>query len=996
MTLLLLVIISIFSMVFFHKSPEEVYLSHIKKSFRGVELDGPEKSAFRDGLMTRNPVTGKINHENIQNHYRQRVKSRLPGEDRDFKWEQVNTEIAGRVRSIMIDPNDGNKLWAGAVTGGLWYSPDFRNNSAWIPVSDDWESLSISTITFDPNDTQTLYVGTGESYTSVNIYRESSSAGVGIYKSEDGGATWSLMPSTEGFDYVNDIVIKDEGGISVIYVGVASGLYQGSVFGSQPTDGLYRSDDGGTTWEQVLPNISGESVPYAVSDIELTASGDLYVGTMRNLELKGGGIILHSTDGMNWNVEDRYVTTITGEDAGLIPGRVRITSESDIVYAVATSGFVNSFDQIRDIGFFTRLMYKESDIWYDFDGPSSSWASIPWHALAFDVDPNDSKRIAAGGLNAYALSNVNSAGGLSWVGVSNWASMYYFSDYLIGYYGLTNVDSIKNHFVHADIHTVLFVPGSSDELLTATDGGVQFTADFSKSFELPTGDKLDEYSTFSHINNSFASTQYYTIALHPEEGNNEVLAGSQDNSTHTSETGEITYSSMIGGGDGAYCFFDADDPELRITSSQSNNYNIWVGDTGNGYGFSSGTFINPAAYDDRSNLLYANMAVDGGFEALNTGIEGRFLDTLGVLNINSFLGKDMLELPQFSYIELGTSSTVAFSALKISPHDDELDATMVIANQLGDVFTISGLPYSPVAVKIDNDQLPVGYVSSVDIGDTNDNILVTFSNYGVESVWYTKDGGESWENLERNLPDVPVRHGVFNPHDDKKIIIATEVGVWGLENIFSQDSEWIEYNEGLPNVRVDMLNVRKSDSVIALATHGRGVFLGKFDQGGNAAPDALFTATELEEDPTTFEFDASMSGDADGDPITYAWNFGDQSSGNGIMVSHTYAKNGTYQVELSVSDGTDVSYQTISVEVTGVPLGLEEQFDAPYPNPTSGIVNIDSSIESVKIYSISGALLFKIDQPEGTVDLTGFEKGVYLMRMRDEVQKEHTFKIFKN
>ena len=85
-------------------------------------------------------------------------------------------------------------------------------------------------------------------------------------------------------------------------------------------------------------------------------------------------------------------------------------------------------------------------------------------------------------------------------------------------------------------------------------GGCTFPADFSKNFQLPSGDRLDQYASFEHINNSFATTQYYTVALHPSMGNSEVLAGSQDNSTHTSEDGAITYSKMIGGGDGAYCF----------------------------------------------------------------------------------------------------------------------------------------------------------------------------------------------------------------------------------------------------------------------------------------------------------------------------------------------------------------------------------------------------------------------------------------------------------
>ena len=820
--------------VFLKNDSEKNYLKNIA-NLQVSNLDGPEKSVFRDVLMTMNPETGKIPDKNIQQVIRTGRRGRI-SESRDFQWQQVNTEIAGRARAIMLDPNDSDKLWLGAVTGGLWYNPDFRNNARWTPVSDHWESLSISSITFDPNDTDIFYVGTGESFTSVNIYRESTSVGIGVYKTEDGGATWHLLSSTSDFQYINDIVVRDEDGISVIYAGVASGLYQGSVFGSSPSDGLYRSTDGGVRWAQVLPNIEGSSVPYTVSDIEITPNGDLYVGTMRNLALEGGGTILSSTNGIDWSVENSYAIRITDElltNYGLdaYPGRVRFASAGRMIYAVGTAGSLNNFNQIRDWSGATRIMYKDGSAdWEDLEGPNTNWASIPWHALAMGVDPNDDNHLVLGGLNVHALSNAREAGSLSWIRLSNWAAMLYFSDYLIPYFGLDDIDSVKNHFVHADIHSILFT-GSSDEIVISTDGGVQYTSDLTRGFATLERERLDTYPAFRHLNNSLATTQYYTIALNPQKGNSEVLAGAQDNSTHTSENGRITYESMIGGGDGAYCFFDRDDPELRITSSQSNAYILWINDDGYYSGFpSTGTFISPAAYDDRSNLLYVNMAVDGGFEALHTHLKGRFLDTLGIINMNKLLEKDTLDLQVRETIKLGTNSTVAFSALKISPYDDKLDATMILGSQIGDVYKVTGLPYLPSATKIDDDQLPVGYISAIDIGETNDEILVSFSNYGVTSVWYTNDGGETWQNIERNLPDIPVRDARFNPLNYDKIMIATEIGMWGLESINDENEGWQAYNDGLPNVRIDMFQLRASDSTIAVATHGRGVFLGTFDQ----------------------------------------------------------------------------------------------------------------------------------------------------------------------
>lgn len=978
-----------------NQSRERTYLLNISKHNR-YKLDGPEKSAFRDVLMTMNPITGEIPVGNLRSVVRNQKARAL--EVRNFGWEQVQTEIAGRTRAIMVDPNDGDKLWSGGVTGGLWFTPDFRNNASWIPVSDDWENMSIACITYDPNNTNTFYVGTGESFTSVNIYRESTSVGAGIYKSTNGGNTWILLPSTSGFDYVNDIVVRDEDGTSVIYAGVASGQYQGNVFGSNPSDGLYRSDDGGETWTQVLPTIPDSSVPYAVADIELTEGNELYVGTMRNLELKGGGVILNSSDGLNWSVEDRFATSIV-EEASLygfaaIPGRVKITSEDDMIYAVATAGELNSFNQIRDIGFFTRLMYYTEGAWADLDGPTSNWASIPWHALAIDVDPNNPERLSIGGLDTYTLSNALSGGSLSWAHISDWSSMYYFSDYLIPYYGLTNLDSIKNHFVHADIHHLEFVSGSSDEFLASTDGGIQYSADFSKSFGTLSDDRLSSYPIFYPINNSLATTQYYTVALHPDKGNMQILAGSQDNSTHTSENGNISYSDMIGGGDGAFCFFDRDDPGLRITSSQSNAYNIWIGSTGKFYGLNSGTFINPAAYDDRSNLLYVNMAVDGGFEALNVSLEGRYLDTLGIINVNDALGRDMLGLQVYNTIKLGTNSTVAFSALKVSPYDDELNATIILGNQLGDVYKVEGLPYSPVATKIDDDQLPVGYISGVDIGRTNDEILISFSNYGVTSIWYTNDGGESWQNIERDLPDIPVRDAKFNPYDRDKVIIATEMGIWGLESIIESEQGWKSYNQGLPNVRVDMLQVRKSDSTVALATHGRGAFIGKFDQGSVVSPVAEFDFLDKTyKSYENIDFDASNSLAPEGAKLSYSWDFGDGSSGNGKKISHSYDESGAYMVTLTVANGgkEDSNQKFVMVD----PLGIEAKKRNIYPNPTSGILNFSIPAEKVQIHTLNGKMIKSVTIEGGTVDITSLSKGIYFINIINSNKTNQLFKVIK-
>ena len=102
-----------------------------------------------------------------------------------------------------------------------------------------------------------------------------------------------------------------------------------------------------------------------------------------------------------------------------------------------------------------------------------------------------------------------------------------------------------------------------------------------------------------------------------------------------------------------------------------------------------------------------------------------------------------------------------------------------------------------------------GSVSCIAVDPANENhILVTYSNYGVNSIWETTNGGTSWTSVEGNLPDMPVRWAMFDPRNSDWALIATELGVWSTDNINGGSTDWDPTNSGLANVRVDMLQYR--------------------------------------------------------------------------------------------------------------------------------------------------------------------------------------------
>ncbi|MFA4864244.1 MAG: hypothetical protein WC605_10815, partial [Bacteroidales bacterium] len=776
-----------------NQNEREKFEAFLLENFRKVDvpiskeenksLDEPQMNAFQDFLQTVDPKEHRVPVERLHQAYRD---LREPQGNSGLKagnplqWNIVPSNMGGRTRVVMYDPNTstGNKVWAGAVTGGLWYNNNITSPiSSWIPVNDFWPSLAISSITFDPNNTQTFYVGTGEAFTARVIYRESSGIGEGIFKSTDGGQSWQQLQSTLNWKFVTDIEVRDENGTSVIYAGVASGEYHGTQQ-SEPTDGLYRSTNGGANWTQVMPNISGTNNPYAVADIEITANNRIMVGSMANLNGEGGATILYSDQGIigTWTIFDDYLAIIEANPYLYIPNRVMIgcaPSDPDIAYALLDAGYVNS-----DNGFiYTQGLYilrtdNACSTWTAKSIPTGGdyyWATIGWHALTLGVDPNNADALYIGGLDVYKSTD----GGNNWTQVSDWRGMYYGGG---------------DTYVHADIHDIDYKPGSSDELLVTTDGGVFYTAE--AELIAP---------AFQEKNLGYGTLQFYSCAIHSTAGSQKYVGGLQDNGTLYHTGTPLTIFDMIDGGDGAYCFIDQNQPQYMITSVYYNQYTLF--NNGNYYesmsDWSSGTFISAADYDYNSNVLYANACSFGGSQA------NQLLRISGIPNNISG-----------TFINLNTGLNVYYSAVEYSPHSPLNTATIYAGSLSGRLFRVTNAQAIPQVTEITGNDFPEGAISSIAIGGSDDTLLVTFSNYGISSVWQTYDGGGNWEEKETNLPDIPIRWALYHPNSTRHAMMATELGIWTTSNLDEAGTVWAQDIEGFANVRVDMLQMRLSDYTV--------------------------------------------------------------------------------------------------------------------------------------------------------------------------------------
>jgi hypothetical protein len=415
----------------------------------------------------------------------------------------------------------------------------------------------------------------------------------------------------------------------------------------------------------------------------------------------------------------------------------------------------------------------------------TNFAYLSWHALDIAVDPNNSNTVYVGGLNVYNTTD----GGTTWNMLSDWSLMYYGGG---------------PQYIHADQHTIVYKPGSSSELLFGSDGGVFYTGN--GNFSQP---------DFEEHNKNYTTLQFYSAAIIPTAGQQKFLGGLQDNGCLYYNQHPLTINDMVSGGDGAYCFYDQNDASFSISSVYYNQYYIYQYGAFFNYvvNWSSGIFVNPADLDYNLNILYANA----------TDFIGTYQDQM--LKITDITGNN----PFGYFIPLNTGSLVYFSSVKYSPYSPAGQSTVFFGTQSGRLFRINHAESTPVNTEITGTNFPTANISCIAIGGSEDTLLVTFSNYGVPSVWQSYDGGQTWQDKEGNLPDMPIRWALYQQQDSKIALLATETGVWVSYNLDQSAVVWQPAVDGMANIRVDMLTLRKSDNTVIAATHGRGLFTATFD-----------------------------------------------------------------------------------------------------------------------------------------------------------------------
>lgn len=649
-----------------------------------------------------------------------------------------------------------------------------NNGTTWEPVFDETGSPSVGDITVAPSDPNILWVGTGEPNN-----RQSSSWGDGVYRSLDGGKTWQNM-GLKDTKHIGRIAIDPQNPNNV-YVAAA-----GHLWGPNKERGVFKTSDGGKTWSQSLfINENTGAIDIAMDpQSPMTIYAAMYQRRRTPFGFNGGGP--HS--GLYKTIDGG--ATWTKMTSGLpdgITGRIGIDiyrSNPNTVYAVienAKGGIFRSDDR----GATWRKM--------------SDTNHRPMYYSKIRIDPNNDQRIWMLGAPMF----VSEDGGRTFQ---------------------TNVVTR----IHGDYHAMWINPANSNHMIVGSDGGIHISYDRGRSWD--------------YIN-TIPLGQFYEISLDNRKPY-WVYGGLQDNGSWAGPSGTLNSEGVtnddwfrIGGGDGFYVQVDPKDHNILYVESQGGAVSRLDLKT------TERKSIRPEArpgekpyrFDWNSPILISshnnNTIYFGGNRVFRSTDRGDSWSTISddlsrdqdrdkIAIMDALPDKDMLSRHDgqetFGHVVTLTESPLKEGLLYAGTDDGNLhisrDAARTWKNLTGKV---RGVPQGT-------------YVSRVIASRFNEaTAYVTFDGHRSNDyntyVFMTTDYGETWKSLKNNLPAGAtarvIREHIRNPN---LLFLGTEFGAFVS---FDRGNRWLRLKGNLPTVRVDDIQIHPRDNDLVLGTHGRSVWV---------------------------------------------------------------------------------------------------------------------------------------------------------------------------
>ena len=681
---------------------------------------------------------------------------------------------AGRISDFAVNPKDHSEIYAGVSAGSVWKT--VNNGTTWDPVFDKYGSYSIGCLRMDPDNPSVVWVGTGE-----NNSQRQLGYGDGVYKTEDGGKSWKNMGLKESRQI--GMIQIDPRNTDVIYVAA-----EGSIWGPGGDRGLYKTEDGGKTWNKILNISENTGVSNVVFD---PRNPDLLYATAeqrrRHVYTKIGGgpesAVYRSKDaGKTW---EKIMNGLPKVDIGGM-GLAISPVNPDVLYLIMEAAGESS-------GFYRTLNRGAS--WEKM----SKYASSGQYFNTIECDPVDVDKV----YSLETVSQVTLDGGKTW-------------------------NPVGNNQRHVDDHAMWIDPGNTTHFYIGGDGGIYETFDNGKNFI---------------FKSNLPVPQFYRVCVDNALPFYNIYGGTQDNnsmggpSQNTNRDGVVNDEwTVTVGGDGFWVAVDPNNDNIVYTESQYGNAALWDKKSKESVGirpvpkegektfkwyWDAPLIISP--HDSKTIYMAANKVFRSDDRGkswveisgdLSRGEDRNQFKVMGKYWSIDAIAKDV-STSQWGLIVSLAESTVKEGLLYAGTDDGVISVTEDGGKNWTKITTFPGIPEYTYVSDIQPDKFDENVVYATFNNMLNDD----FKPYILKS----NDKGKTWTSITNKLPDNGSIHTIAQDNVNKDLLFA------GSEFSFyySVDggNEWIQFNNGLPTIAVRDIAIQERECDLVIATFGRGFYV---------------------------------------------------------------------------------------------------------------------------------------------------------------------------
>jgi len=693
-----------------------------------------------------------------------------------LKMRNIGPAInSGRVSDFAVQPDAHHIIYVATASGGLWKT--VNSGTTWTPVFDKQKSYSIGCVTLDPTNPNVVWVGTGE-----NNSQRSVAFGDGVYKSLDGGQNWENV-GLEDSEHIGMITI-DPRDSNVVYV-----ASQGPLWRSGGERGVYKTTDGGATWERVL-HVSDDT---GVNEVHMDPRNPdvLYASSYQRRRhvytLVDGGpetAIYKSTDaGANWR---KLTEGLPKVDMGKI-GMAVSPANPDFIYAI--------IEAQREKG----GTFRSTDRGESWTKMSDYVSGSPQYYNEFIADPKDPNRV----YSMDTLLQVTFDGGKTF-------------------------KRLFKRNKHVDNHALWIDPDNTDHFIVGCDGGIYETFDLGQN-----------YRYFEN----FPITQFYRVSVDNSKPFYYVYGGTQDNNSMGGPSRTL-YSSGISnedyfitvGGDGYETVVDPTNPNIvysqwqygglvrydRVSGEQIDiQPQEEPGEAAHRWNWDSPIIISPHSparlyyacqrlyrSDDRGNKWTA-VSPD-----LSRQIDPNTLPVFGKIQSIDVVAKNM-STSNFGNIVSLTESPIVEGLIYVGTDDGLIQVTEDGGTNWVAIDQVTGVPKMTYVSRLE---------ASVHDADT---VYATFNNKKQADfkpyVFVSRDRGQTWSSITGDLPDREIVYSLMQDHVKPELLfVGTE---FGLYFTVDEGTRWIRLKGGLPTIQVRDIDIQRTENDLALGTFGRGFYI---------------------------------------------------------------------------------------------------------------------------------------------------------------------------